>query len=283
MLSLFKKKKANPKDEIRAVLGDVELPTFPGTVAKVLERIRDEDVSFVEISDLLAGDPGLTVRLLGTVNSAAFALRQTVKSVHHAVSLLGRSQLESMLISVGVGQVIPDPSARGFESRRFWATSARRAVAARNFAELIDPSTRSESFTASLLQDLAVPFLSQHRGDPYADVLEEWHRGEQDLAQLERNAFDWDHATIAGWFCVDWGVPERITDAIVNHHAHEPGQTAPLPAVELVGYLREVNEEYGFQQLVEAAHARFGIPEDVSVELLRGAEEPAEEIARQFA
>jgi len=283
MLGLFKKKNADPKREIRAVLGDVELPTFPAIVTTVLDRIRDEDVSFNDISDLLAGDPGLTVRLLGTVNSAAFGLRQTVKSIHHAVSLLGRNQLESTLISVAVRQAVPESSSRGFVARRFWGTCALRAVAGRRLAELIDPSAGSETFTACLLQDLAVPFLSQHTGEPYADVLEEWHNGRQDLAQLERAAFEWDHATIAGWFCLEWDLPDRISEAIATHHGVEPAAPCVLPAVELVAHLREVDEQYGVELLVETAYERFEIPKDISTELLHDSAEAATDLARLFA
>ena len=93
----------------------------------------------------------------------AFALRHKVRGVHHAVSLLGRSQLESMLISMAVRDTLPNSAKRGFEPRRFWTTSARRACTAAALADRIDPSTRSESFTASLLQDMAVPVLSHRR------------------------------------------------------------------------------------------------------------------------
>ncbi len=283
MLGLFSKKKADPKEELRTILGDVELPTFPAIVTTVLERIRDENVSFNEISDLLAGDPGLTVKLLGTVNSAAFALRQTVKSIHHAVSLIGRNQLESMLISVAARRAIPESSARGFVAQRFWSTSARRAVAGRSLAELIDPSSASETFTASLLQDLAIPFLSLHKGEPYADVLEEWHHSEKDLVQIERGAFEWDHATVAGWFCVEWGLPDRISESIAMHHGVEPPVPCPLPAVALVAHLREVDQEPGFERLIETAHDRFQIPKDASADLLRESAAGAEDLARLFA
>ena len=281
MLGLFKKK-TDPKKEIRAVLGDVELPTFSSIVTTVMERIREEDVSFTEISDLMAGDPGLTVRLLGTVNSAAFALRQRVKSVHHAVSILGRNQLESMLISVAVRGAVPGVSSRGFVAKRFWTTCARRAVAGRRFAELIDPSTGSETFTASLLQDLAVPFLSLHKGESYADLLEEWHHGQQDLAKLERSAFNWDHATIAGWFCLEWGLPDKISDAIATHHGVEPPAPGPLPAAELVAHMREVDEEHGFEQIVETAFERYEIPRDVSVEIVENSAEAAADLSSLF-
>ena len=163
MLELFKKKPADPRKELKGILGDCELPSFPAIVTTVLERVRDPDSATAEIADLMSSDPGLSVRLLGTVNSAAFALRHEVRNIHHAVSLLGRNQLESMLISMAVGQTLPRQAATGYDVARFWTTSAQRATTARALSGLLDPSTSSESFTAGLLQDLAAFLLLQRR------------------------------------------------------------------------------------------------------------------------
>ena len=78
------------------------------------------------------------------------------RSVHHAISLLGRDQLESMLLSLAVHDALPSKPTLGFEAGRFWQTAARRATLGRALADKIDPATRSESFTASLLRYHAV-------------------------------------------------------------------------------------------------------------------------------
>lgn len=280
MLGLFKKKKKDAKESLRVALGDIELPTFPSVVTCALDRVRDDEASTAEISDLLASDPGLSVRLLGTVNSAAFAMRHRVRNVHHAISLLGRNQLESLLISIAVRDALPGKPANGYDVKRFWRTAARRATAAKALAGLIDPSAHSESFTASLLQDLAIPLLSQHQGDAYGAVLDQWHNAPCELAQLERDAFGWDHAEIAGSVCREWGFPDTLVNAIEGHHS-AVGSTS-LPAVQLVAPLREVLEQPGIDQVVELSFERYQVQKDVIIELLAVSFESAEEIARMF-
>lgn len=284
MLRMLRRKKSDPRKGLRAVLGEVELPTFPAVVTTALERVRDEDVSFDEMADLMSSDPGLSVRLLGTVNSAAFAMRHRVRNIHHAVSLLGRNQLESVLISLAVRDALPRDAGRGFDSQRFWVASARRATTGRALAEMIDPANRSESFTGSLLQDLAIPLLSRHRGDEYGDLLEAWHSGNEDLAGLERESFGWDHAEVAGWMCTEWEFPEMLTAAIRTHHGGEveDGGDAPLPAVRRVAVLREVHEEHGRERFVEEVGRLYAIPADRAVEILDAGFEAADEIARLF-
>lgn len=282
MLNIFKTKEIDPKEQMKAVLGDYELPSFPVIILNALEKVRDADESAAEISELVATDPGLSVRVLTTVNSAAYALKHKVNNIDHAVSLMGRGELESILISMAVHEVIPTASIPGFDAHRFWGTAARRAALARGLADLIDPSSRSESFTAALLQDMAVPILARQRADDYGPVLEHWYSNGSDLATLERETFDWDHATVAMWMCDDWGFPERITEAIGAHHGTNDDLVA-LPAVSLVGVLREQGESTGVEQLVESAYENYGLSRDQVVELVETSFAAAEDIARMFS
>jgi HD-like signal output (HDOD) protein len=283
MLNIFKKKQIDPKEQMKAVLGEYQLQSFPVIVMNALEKVRDADASNPEISDLVATDPGLSVRLLTTVNSAAYALRHKVSNVDHAVSLMGRGELESVLISMAVHEVMPADNIPGFDAHRFWGAAARRAALARGLADLIDPSSRSESFTAALLQDMAIPILAQQRAEDYGPVLERWHANGADLATLEREAFGWDHATVAMWMCDDWGFPDRIAEAIGAHHGTDDNELVALPAVSLVSVLREQDDATsGVEQLIENACENYNLPEEQVIELVDSSFAAAEDISRMF-
>ncbi|MGB5306156.1 MAG: HDOD domain-containing protein [Gammaproteobacteria bacterium] len=284
MLQLFKRKNHSPREEMQAVLGDYELPSFPVIVLNALEKVRDEQASPTAIAEVVASDPGLTVQLLKTVNSAAYSLKHKVENIDHAVSLLGRGELETILISVGVREVLPVVEIPGFDMQRFWCTAARRAATARALADLIDPSRRSESYTAALLQDMAIPVLAQRRPDDYGPLLERWHATDNaDLAELERAAFGWDHAMVAMWMCADWDFPERLIQAIGAHHGNGADGLAALPAVSLVALLRESERNPGVQALIDAAVSSHGLAPEQLDELVTASFEAAEDIARMFA
>lgn len=284
MLKLFSRgNAADPLAEVQAELGQLELPTFPRVTMSALEKARDDDASVMELADVLATDPGLTVKILSTVNSAAFACRSKVRNIHHAVSLLGRNEIESMLISVAVRQALPGGDAPGFCSERFWGTSAKRAAAARGLAARIDPSRASESFTGALLQDMAVPLLAHQLGERYAVVLQTWHDGNDDLALLEQKAFGWDHAVLGAWMSAEWKFPEVLTGAIGSHHGTDGGEYQGLEAVTAVACLRETNVEQGDEQFMELARDRFDLAEEDLVALLEASEQDAKEVAALFA
>ena len=281
MLNIFKKKSVDAREQMQAVLGDYKLPSFPVVIMNALEKVRDTDAPQAEIAELVSSDPGLSVKLLTTVNSAAYSLKHKVNNIDHAVSLMGRGELESILISMAVHQLLPVNNDSGIDGRRFWRTAARRAALARALADLIDPSNRSESFTAALLQDMAIPVLAQQRAQEYGPVLECWYATGADLASLEREIFGWDHAIVAMWMCDDWGFPVRIAEAIGAHHGTD-GELVALPAVNLVSDLSGQDDSVGVDYLIERAHTDYGLPEDQLVEIVESSISAAEEISRML-
>lgn len=273
------------RNTLADVIGDAELPSFPAVVARALALVRDADRPVSEAADAIANDPGLSVKLLGTVNSAAFALRHEVRSVHHAVALLGRNQVESILIASAVRQALPDAPAPGFRAPRFWSGSALRAALAGRLAEALDPATRSESFTAALLQDMAVPVLAHRRTADYGPLLERYHAEPCALHELERDAFGWDHAHVARMLCESWQFPALLTEAIACHHGTEDAaeELTHLPAVDLVAVLHESREAETVERLVELARSRHALEPDRVVAAVEAAREESAALAQAFA
>ena len=187
-----------------------------------------------EIVERLMADPGLTVRILRTVNSAAFGLRHESTNLEHAINLLGRSRIESLVLTAAVSDSLPSPG--GIDTAGFWNTSARRACLARHLAKSLHPSQETEVFTAALLQDMAVPVLAESFPDRYAALYERSMIDDSPtLQELEQEAFGYDHARAGAMMAETWDLPESLITAIADHHM--PGQRAPL-AVEAISRIR---------------------------------------------
>ena len=108
MLSFFKKK-TDPKAGLQKALSGYSLPSFPAAIMQTLERIRDPEACASSVADALSVDPGLSVRVLRLANSAAFSARNKVENLSQAIALVGFSQLETMVLSVGVSGAMPGP------------------------------------------------------------------------------------------------------------------------------------------------------------------------------
>ena len=57
---------------------------------RLLHAFHNPDLTIAELDDLVSHDPALSFLILRTVNSAAYALRTTVRSIREALVLLGR-------------------------------------------------------------------------------------------------------------------------------------------------------------------------------------------------
>ncbi len=275
--------KKRPEDQLRAMLGDYQLPTFPAIVLKARGLIRDEDSSNRDIGECIVQDPGLSVRVLKTINSASFGLRSRVDSVDQAIALLGRAQLESLLLSHGVGQALPKPRGGAFKAQPFWQGAARRASVASALAKRLHPATAGQSFTAALLQDMAVPVLADVLRDRYDGVLRASVEDEGDLGGLERSAFGWDHAEVGSWMCEAWSFPDVLTASIAVHHGSEIPEFEPPPAVRAVALLTDDPAANDVDQLVDFVEEAHGLDADEVRSIVERAEEDSFEFARLFA
>ena len=212
--------------------------------------------------------------MLRLVNSAAVAPRSKVSSVHQAAVMLGRNQLESLLISVGAGAAIPAPTTPAHDHRRFWATAAKRAALASRIAGHVDPTRRSENFTAALLQDMAVPVLLMQT-ECYSDVLDYWHNTNEDLTNLEISSFGWHHGEVAGWMGGTWGFSTDFVEFMDDHHE---GSNEHLVPAHLVSPIREADID-GDTLVIETTAATVGLPSDTIVAMIEEATAEAGELA----
>lgn len=279
MLGFLRNKGTDPGAQLRRVLGEFELPAFPVIAQEVLALMRDGDVPAAKIAGCLGRDPGLSVSVLRTVNSAAFACHKRVDDLTQAVAMIGMSALESLILSAAVSCSVPKRSAT-FDSNRFWHASTRRAATARAIGRELHPATAAQSYTAALLQDMALPFLATQRADTYGPLLDHWRNSSEDLSILERQQHDWDHAEVASWICNAWEFPETLAVAIAGHHGADTGDAVVPEAVRMVSLIGE--GDTSLDPLV-AAGEEHGIDADTMQRILKESFEAADELARALS
>ena len=226
---------------IDEMLDGFELPSFPHVITEALGRLSDPDVSMAELAAVLELDPGMSVKLLRLANSAATGLRNPVESLRQVVTLLGRNQVESLLICTAARSSVPKSKSAIFNPPRFWRAAASRAVIATRISAVVEPTRKSETFTAALLQDMALPVLVDNV-DGYEMLLARWYDGAvSDLARAETETFGWDHASVSARMGSHWQFPEPLLEAIGGHH--DEGVPDVMLGVRLVSSWCEIDEE----------------------------------------
>ncbi|MCP4967201.1 MAG: HDOD domain-containing protein, partial [bacterium] len=267
MLKLKRQKAESGSPELRRALGGMQPPTIPGMVAAAIEQVSSPDCDLREVAETVGRDPGLSARLLSIVNSAAYAPRNPIVGVTQAVTMFGKNQLESMLISLAASRVVASKPARGFDLTEFWHTSAWRASAAAALSNHFDRSRRSENFSASLLEGIAIPLLASSQ-PRYSGVLADWKAGKGELKDLEKEVLGWTHTTVAGWLFDEWGFPAALREAVTDEGIPEQG-TAKYPVVRVVSTLSgAVEPDAAIAATAARVTAVFDMPDDLASALL---------------
>ncbi len=272
------KKSADPQAELRELIGAYELPSFSTAAVSTLGLLR-EDAELPLIAERLMSDPGLSVRILRTVNSAAFGLRQKATNLRYAVTLLGRSRVESLVLSAAVAEALPGGG--HIDLGGFWRTAAQRACLARQIAASMDPPHQMEAFTAGLLQDMTVPVLCAPYPDRYVPL---YRQAESDpasvLHEMEQGEFGYDHAQVGAMMAESWDLPEELITAIADHHL--VGERSP-DAVQAVSRVRHTEPPDDLESLRTHCVEELGIGHEELERMIESAATESHSLADSMA
>ncbi|MDA3904352.1 MAG: HDOD domain-containing protein [Desulfuromusa sp.] len=273
MAFIFGKKKKTTTN-----LAEFDIPSFSSAVVSLLGKLRDPEISIDELATELERDPGLHIRVLKTVNSSAFGLSRQVSNIKHAVNLMGRGRLESLVLSVAVkNNLAMNKQAAWFDMAQFWKTASRQAAVARILETTLHPSTQSDVFTIGLLQNIAIPILANREGDRYRTLYQRWQTEKINLAEQELQLFGIDHATLGAQMAEHWGFPEALIMGIGEHHEAE-NQDIPV-SVKIAALMEGNLEKDSAADLAQAAAQLFNLDHKTLLPLIEQALQQSAELS----
>lgn len=235
----------------------LELPALPHAVAAFLDRSRDEQTEMRELSSIIETDSGLTVELLRYANSSFIGLRTKVRTVLHALSILGFRQSKLFVLTSGAQAAIRSRKSKLIHQASFWNTSLQRALFAREVARLLG-ADEDAAFAGAVMQDFLLPVLTNDLFDRYAPFTSDRVAQPDGLDEYEQREFGWDHALIAAGLATRWKLPDDLICGILMHHkglrllADPILRRTPVAAIAISSLLPDgLRQQYsGLDQLV---------------------------------
>ncbi len=196
----------------------IDLPHPPGEAFAVVRACADSRITARKLGGIIQHDPVLSAEMLRIVNSPFFGFGGRIKSVPHAITLLGQRSLRNIALCVALRDMVRKDALSGFPLEAFWQASLWRAVCARVIAaETGYPE--DEAFTFGLLQDFGylMLFWLHRKRIPEAVRLQ----GLDPARRLdeERALFGQTHDQLARQLVEAWGLPEELAIPIGHHHA----------------------------------------------------------------
>ncbi|MEO7145382.1 MAG: HDOD domain-containing protein [Bryobacteraceae bacterium] len=200
------------------------LPPLPAIATRLLRLLGNEDVSFLEVANLLRSDAALSAEVLRIVNSPLFATRR-VDSILQALSLLGVERLNSLVMMLSLCKFLA-PAANSAALRCCWHHNLACATLCNHLARQYGRS-RDTAYTAGLLHDIGRLAFLVAEPERYNELLLTTEVGADELRAYERAMFGLDHCE-AGWLLAEsWGLPEEIRELALHHHDVQTGHDGP--------------------------------------------------------
>ncbi len=223
---------ASIMDGVRAAAGgQLQLPSVPRVVRRLISQLRDPAASVVDLVDELEQEPQLAARTLRIANSPYYCGRRSLASLQDAVAIIGTNTLRTLVISGGLEAVFV--AVAGVNLRQFWLDATITAKAARSLTRLAGGDAEA-AFLAGLLHNVGHLILCQAFADTLPAVLAGARsaRGKE-LAAVEREACGLDHAQVSAAWLDELGFPSVIVDAVAHHLDSDiaPGTLAPVLAL----------------------------------------------------
>lgn len=194
---------------------------LPTVAMKVMGMVSDPDTMTTDLESVIQGDITLVAAVLRLANSAFYGLRRKVVSLHHALILLGKGEVQSLVLSRVMFQTFKAPGGLQRELMvGVWSHSLECALAAECIAEKCGEDG-SLYFLGGMLHDIGrlvifQKFLSEIDGlEKYGQLTDETN------LNIENEFLGCGHNDIGAQLLHRWMFPVQLVDMAKRHHCYE--------------------------------------------------------------
>jgi len=140
----------------------LNLQLMPAIAVKLVNLTRDENVRIDALAKIIETDPALAIKVLQTVNSAAYCLPNKVTSIRRAVHLLGVDEVRRMALAMLLFSRMIRRESGEFDFLFFWQHCLFVAELSRRIAIALKLADPEMVYTAGLLHDIGKLALETH-------------------------------------------------------------------------------------------------------------------------
>lgn len=230
---------ASDKKSIIQRLKDIrELPAVPEILLRIMQLIKDPNVSISNITQYIKEDPVITAKVLQIANSPLFRGTHEITSLTYAASRLGLYELEKIILSLSLMQQI-----KGFtrhETRLFW----HHCVSVALMSEVVNSFSgnpvsdqnpmRDDLFVGGLLHDIGLLVLKHYFLPEYERVAHICKMSGAIFYETEQEMLGTTHAEIGAVLARNWNIPDPIVTMIEFHHEPVRAPDAYLKLAQIV-------------------------------------------------
>jgi HD-like signal output (HDOD) protein len=239
--------RVNGERNLEKILKQIEdLPLMQSSANKLLNMLRDPEVTFEKIEEVTSKDPKLVLRMLKIANSAVFMRRMPFENLKAVVTYLGLDGIREIIL-----QETFDGFAQVFANQREKLAHMRRcAHLATWIGKLIgiDINLLSRMNSAGLLHDIGALALCFYDSQEYARATMKVRNDKKSVCDAEIEVFGIDHQELGMLMAQKIGMPDYLWPAMARHHERDvpSGDLLLISIITANGYLNQFIENLPF-------------------------------------
>lgn len=202
------------------------LPSPKGVALAIIRLTQREDVTLVELANVIKSDPAFVGRLIKAANGVLQLGRRPVVSVQESLLVLGLPAVRTLALGFSLLNSYRRGACRAFDYPAYWSGSVIMAIAAQYLSQRVRVAAADEMFSLGLLAQVGRLALANLYPDAFGALLQSLAADRAALRRAERESFAVDHGELTGLMLSDWGLPRVFVDAAANYEACVPGDDA---------------------------------------------------------
>jgi HD-like signal output (HDOD) protein len=213
-----------------------DLPTIPLMMSRIIQVLDNDMATAKTMEELILHDPALSARILKLANSPLYAFRCEVKTISHAITLLGLNLVRSLAIGVSIF----DSFTRGAKTEaqhlnNLWMHSYSVGMLSQEIWKRRAPRKESEfAFLCGLLHDVGKVVYFKKAPLHYGYVFAQQRTGgDPDITTAEQEYYGISHAPLGAILAERWGLPCALCTVIRMHHSTADPSAPIVAAVSL--------------------------------------------------
>ena len=206
-----------------------QISSLPTIFYQINEAVEDPESSFVEIGEIISGDPSLSARLLRIVNSSFFGFPNKIETITHAVTIVGMAQLRDLALATTVVNQFKGIPKNLINMEKFWLHSVATGLTAKVIAIYRREANADRFYLMGMLHDLGRLLLLLNIPDSMKTVMDKYAAGGT-MYDVENDVLGFDHAAAAGQLMQSWQLPGMLQEAVTYHHKPQQAPHYPVAA-----------------------------------------------------
>jgi putative nucleotidyltransferase with HDIG domain len=196
------------------------LPTLPAVITQVTRLMQNPKVSANEVGRAISSDQALASKILKIVNSSFYGFPSRIKTITHAIVILGFNSVRATALSASVFSTFGSTEEEtSFDRPAFWKHSIGVGAAAKILAKKLQMKETEEAFLAGLMHDLGKVILDQYLHTRFEEILQVVREENCLIADAEKKVLGGvTHAEIGAHLARKWNLNQEFVYIIENHH-----------------------------------------------------------------